>query len=402
MALAEITSLADADVIPTREELVARARALGPRIKQRALEGDAQRQLSKETIAEMKDAGLFRILQPRRWGGYELDLRTFYEVQLVLAEHDMSVGWVHGVVATHSWQMAVFDDRAAQDAWGEDSSALIASSYMPVGKVNTVDGGFNVSGRWRFSSGSHHTDWFFLGAILPPDAEGVAHPATVMIPKEDVTILDTWDVAGLKSTGSHDVVVENAFVPSYRIHRHIDGFNCTSPGNAVNTGPLYRVPFLQAFLRAVSTASIGALQAMVNEFIDYGGGKVTAFGSKTAEDPTAQLIVGEALSAIDEMKTLLFRTMDNLMEIAERGDVPTIEERLRYKYQASEVANRCAVLAGRLYRATGGSGLFNQHPFARVFANINAGRQHMISQYEGFGANYGGFMMGRQNTDFAL
>ena len=146
------------------------------------------------------------------------------ETQMVLAEYDMSVGWVNGVVGVHAWQMGIFDDRAAQDVWGKDSSVLIASSYMPTAKLTPVEGGFRVSGRWRFSSGCNHADWFFLGGILPPDEEGLARPGTLLFPKADVTILDTWDVAGLKGTGSHDVVVEDAFIPSYRIHSHIDGF----------------------------------------------------------------------------------------------------------------------------------------------------------------------------------
>jgi 3-hydroxy-9,10-secoandrosta-1,3,5(10)-triene-9,17-dione monooxygenase len=391
----------DSDTVPTREEILDRVRAIGPSLRARALESDGKRRLVDETVAEMKQAGVFRILQPRRWGGYELDLRTFYETTLLLAEYDMSAGWVHSVVGVHAWQMAIFPDQAARDVWGEDPDVLIASSYMPSAKLTPVEGGFRASGRWRFSSGCHHAQWFFLGGILPPDEEGQIRPGTLLFPKADVKILDTWDVAGLKGTGSHDVVVENAFLPSHRIHRHIDGFRCNSPGNAVNTGWLYRVPFFQAFLRAVSTASIGALQAMTTAFIEYGTGKVSAFAGRTAEDPTAQLAVAESLAALDEMKALLFRNMDNLRAYAERGELPPIEERLRYKFQASEVANRCANLAARLYRSSGGSGLFNAHPFARLLANINAGRQHVVNQYELWGANYGACQLGRENQDIA-
>ena len=403
MAVSEISVIATAqETAPTREELLERVRALGPALKERAQASDDKRKLLDETVQEMKEVGLFRILQPRRWGGYELDLRTFYEVQMLLAEYDMSVGWVHGVVGVHAWQMGIFDDRAAQDVWGEDNSVLIASSYMPTAKLAPVDGGFRVSGRWRFSSGCNHAEWFFLGGILPPDEEGLTRPGTLLFPKADVRILDTWDVAGLKGTGSHDVVVEDAFLPAHRIHRHIDGFRCSSPGNAVNTGWLYKVPFFQAFLRAVSTSSIGALQAMLNEFVAYGSGKVSAFAGKTAEDPTAQLVCGETAAAIDEMRALMFRNFENLRAYAERGETPPVEERLRYKLQASEVANRCALLAARLYRSSGGSGLFNDQPFARLLANINAGRQHVVNQYELWGANYGACLMGRENQDLAL
>jgi 3-hydroxy-9,10-secoandrosta-1,3,5(10)-triene-9,17-dione monooxygenase len=387
---------------PTRLEILARVRALEPALKERVALGDRERRLPQATIRDLKQAGLFRILQPRRWGGYELDLKSFYETQLQLSQYDMSVGWVYGVVGVHSWQLALFDNRAAEDVWGRDDSALIASSYMPAAKLTAVEGGFRISGRWRFSSGCDHADWVFLGGLLPPDEDAQVRPGTFLLPREDIKILDTWNVAGLKGTGSNDVVVQDAFVPAYRIHRHIDGFRCNSPGNAVNTGWLYRVPFFQVFLRSVSTGSLGALQAMVDAFIAYASGKVSAFAGKTADDPTAQLVCAETVSSIDEMKTLLFRNLEHLEEGARRGEVPPPEERLRYKFQASEVAQRCALLAARLYRSSGGSGLLNDLPFARLLADINAGRQHVVNQYELWGANYGASLLGRENQDLAL
>jgi 3-hydroxy-9,10-secoandrosta-1,3,5(10)-triene-9,17-dione monooxygenase len=403
MSLTEVRpTTADESPAPTRDELLDRVRAIGPLVREQARAGDARRGLTDEVVEAIKSAGLFRILQPRRWGGMELDLATFYLVQLELSKYDMSAGWVHGVVGVHAWQAGIFDDRAARDIWGADPSVLIASSYMPAAKLTAVEGGFRASGRWRFSSGCQHADWFFLGGLLAPDEEGQVRPGTLLFPKTDVKILDTWDVAGLQGTGSHDVVVEDAFVPDYRIHRHIDGFRCASPGNAVNTGWLYRVPFFQAFLRAVSTASIGTLSAMTDAFIDYGSGKVGAFGGKTREDPVAQLAVAEARAAVDEMTALMLRNMQRLRECAERREIPPIEERLLYKLQASEVANRCAILGARLYRCTGGSGAFNDHPFARMLANLNVGRQHVVNQYEQWGANYGACLMGRGNEDLAL
>lgn len=403
MAVSEIHTVeGGAGDIPTREELIERARALRPLIQKNEKASAQNRKLEDETVEAMKDAGMFRILQPRRWGGYELDLGTFYLVQKELAKADMSVGWVHGVVGVHAWQMAIFEDRAAADVWSKDTSTLIASSYMPTAKLTPVDGGFRASGRWRFSSGCHHAQWYFLGGFLPTDEEGLVRPGTLMFPREDVKILDTWDVAGLQGTGSHDVVVEDAFIPSYRIHRHIDGFRCSSPGNAVNTSWLYKVPFFQAFLRAVSTASIGALEAMTDVFVDYATDKVSAFGGKTREDPTARLLVARAHAGSQELTTCLLKTMDTLRDYAERGEQPSINERLLFKYQASEVATRCAQLAVEMYRATGGSGLFNEHPFARILANLNAGRQHVVNQNEIYGANYGAFIMGATNEDLAL
>ena len=136
----------------TPELLVQRARDLIPKLKERAAKTESARQLPAETIAEMKAAGLFDVLKPKMYGGYEMDPQVFYDVQMALAEGCMSTAWVYGVVGVHNWQIALFDPRAAQDVFGKDPSTLIASTYMPKGQVTPVEGGFKFSGRWGFSS----------------------------------------------------------------------------------------------------------------------------------------------------------------------------------------------------------------------------------------------------------
>jgi 3-hydroxy-9,10-secoandrosta-1,3,5(10)-triene-9,17-dione monooxygenase len=148
---------------PDPAELVARARALIPTLRARSSQAIAQRKLPDETIADLRTAGLFRILQPKRWGGYEMHPNVFYDVQQVLAEGCMSTGWVYGVVGGHPYELALFPDAAQREVWGQDDTVLVSSSYQPVGKVERVDGGFRLSGQWGFSSGSQHCDWVLLG-----------------------------------------------------------------------------------------------------------------------------------------------------------------------------------------------------------------------------------------------
>src|SRR5262245_43887454 len=154
--------------IPTRAELVERARAMKPVLRERAAAARDAATLPAATMQEFRDAGFFKILQPRRWGGYEMDPQVFFDVQIAVAECDMSSAWVLGGIAAHQFQIALFDVRAREDVWGSDNATLISSSYQPVGKVERVDGGFLLSGRWGFSSGCEHCDWTFLGSIVPP------------------------------------------------------------------------------------------------------------------------------------------------------------------------------------------------------------------------------------------
>ncbi len=246
--------------------LIERAEQMIPVLAQRAAQAEADGRIPEETVADMQAAGFFKVLQPRRHGGYELDPQTFFRIQTALARGCMSTAWVYGVVGVHNWQLALFDERAQQEVWGNNASTLIASTYMPVGKVTPVDGGFRFSGHWKFSSGSELCEWIFLGGLVPPSEPGGAYDyRTFLLPRSDYRIVRNWDVLGLRATGSHDIVVDDVFVPEYRTHRAVDGAMGTSPGLAVNDVPLYRLPFAQIFVRAVCTACIGALEGTLDD-----------------------------------------------------------------------------------------------------------------------------------------
>jgi 3-hydroxy-9,10-secoandrosta-1,3,5(10)-triene-9,17-dione monooxygenase len=379
---------------PSADELVARARAMIPALKARAQAQADNRRLLPETVAEIKAAGLFRVLQPKRWGGYEMDPIVFADVQMALAEGDMSTAWVYGVVGVHAFQIALFDDRAAQDVWGEDSSVLIASTYMPTGRATPAEGGYRFSGKWKFSSGVEHCDWIFLGGL-----NDKGEYCTFLLPKSDYTVVDTWDVMGLKGTGSQDIHVHDVFVSDYRVHRTADAYGGTSPGNAVNTGPLYRYPFVQVFFRAVTNGCIGALQAMLDDFRAYGAARITTVGSSTANDPDAQLACAEAASEIDEMKLVLRRNFGEIDAAARRGELPTTEQRLLYRYQSSVVAERCLNAAAKMFKSAGGSGLYASQSFGRIYADLIAARQHVSNQSQVGGRGFGAVLLGLENKD---
>jgi len=144
--------------VKTREEiqLLEQARRLVPALKNRTARADREFRVPDETIYELQQAGLLRALQPRAFGGYEVDPRTFFEIQMILAEGCMSTAWIYGVMGVHPWQLARYPIEAQRDVWGQDQSTLISSTYMPVAKVTVVEGGYRISGRWGFSSGSEH------------------------------------------------------------------------------------------------------------------------------------------------------------------------------------------------------------------------------------------------------
>jgi 3-hydroxy-9,10-secoandrosta-1,3,5(10)-triene-9,17-dione monooxygenase len=207
---------------------------------------------------------------------------------------------------------------------------------------------------------------------------------------------------GLKATGSKDIVVKDVFVPEYRTHKASDGFMGTNPGRDTFTAPLYKLPFGQIFVRAVSTAAIGGLQGALNCFKDFGAVRVGNMGAKTSEQVPAQMAVADTAVAIDEMKTTLKRNFSELMDAAKQGRMIDLNDRLLYRYQASLVVERCAKHAYQLHSACGGAGIFSDFPMIRYFMDILSARAHYANNPDIFGRNFGGVALGRENTDFFI
>jgi 3-hydroxy-9,10-secoandrosta-1,3,5(10)-triene-9,17-dione monooxygenase len=396
-------NLADkVDAIPSHAELVARARALVPVLAERAAQTEQDRIVPKASIDELQAAGFFRVLGPKRWGGYELGLEVANDIAMILAEGCMSTAWVYAVLAVEPFLIALFDERVAQDVWGNDPAVLVCgtSAGGPGNKAVPVEGGFRVTGRWRFASGCDHTEWTFLGGCHVADPAGTSAEWRMLLPRSDYQIVDTWQVAGLRGTGSRDLVVEDAFVPAYRAIKQLDLFNGTGPGQTVNTAPLFRIPFGQLFALSVSTLMLGGLQGMLDAYLAYGRKRIARGIGPTAQDPVAQLLCAEIAVTIAECKLAFNSNIAKLTEYAQRGESAPLQERMQYKFQTAYAVERASLLAARLFKAAGASGIYVEtSPFGRFLADINVGRQHVNNQYEPAGRNWGRMMLGGNEAD---
>jgi 3-hydroxy-9,10-secoandrosta-1,3,5(10)-triene-9,17-dione monooxygenase len=397
-------AVADVAENPNPDTLISRARAMLPILKSRSEAAAMDRCIPADTIREMKEAGFFRVLQPKRWGGYEMDPQVFLEIQMALAEGCMSTAWVYGVVGVHPFQLALFDANAQQDVWATDDTTLMSSSYQPVGKVERVEGGFLLSGRWGFSSGCDHCEWVLLGSMVPPaEAGGPPDMRTFLLPRKDYTIVYDWNVFGLQGTGSHGIIVDKAFVPEYRTHRGVDGFALTNPGQAVNTAPLYRVPWAQVFVRAVSTAAIGALQGALDGYKSIVAKRIsTNTGQATKTDPAALNAAARTQSAILEMKTVLHRNFGEIMASVRAGREIPLTDRLRYRYESSQIVRRCADLCDELMPLVGGRAIYMDSPIVRFWLDLNAARAHVANDPNLIGRSLGAMYLGEQVQEFFI
>ncbi|WP_236612990.1 acyl-CoA dehydrogenase family protein [Sphingobium quisquiliarum] len=367
--------------IPTAEALIERARAMIPTLRERARACTLAHNVPAETVAEMKAAGFFRVLQPKRYGGYEMHPNVFFEIQKALAEGCMSTGWIYGVLGCHPFELALFHDEAQKEVWGDDPDMLVSSTYQPVGKVEKVEGGFYLSGRWGFSSGSTHCGWVLLGAINFDTNGGPPDMRTFLLPRPDYQVIEgTWDTFGLQGTGSFDIVVDRVFVPEYRTHKASDGFACKNPGQETNTAPLYRMPWAQLFVRSVSTAAFGGTRAAIQAGIDIMNSRVSSNTGKAAKaDPVLHAALARAIAEVNEMELTHRATFNEMIDYAERNEPVPMERRALFAYQSSNVVRRMADLVDDIVKLLGGRAIYMSSPIIQPWLDLHAARAHVAN-----------------------
>ena len=382
-------------------DFVALARAAKATLRARARQANEDRVVPTETIDEFKRSGLFRILQPKRWGGHEAHPLIFFDSAIEVAAACPSSAWVLGVVAVHNWQLALFPEEAQHDVWADDPDTLTASSYMPVGKLTRVEGGYRLSGSWGFSSGSDHCRWMLLGAYATEGPSGERDMLTLLLPRSDYELVDDWFVSGLRATGSKSVRVEEAFVPEHRVHRMSHAYRLRSPGNEVNTAPLYRVPFGQIFTRTVATPAIGMLQGALEAFLELNANRCgRADGAKAADDPANLEACAAALLAMREARALMRNDWNEMMAKAEAGERIELDDRVAYRANAGAVTDRMVRALDDLFMASGGSAIFVNQGIQSFFQDIHAARAHHANNPLKTARNHGGLLMGQTTNDF--
>ncbi|WP_430791645.1 3-hydroxy-9,10-secoandrosta-1,3,5(10)-triene-9,17-dione monooxygenase oxygenase subunit [Actinoplanes sp. G11-F43] len=367
------------------EAVLAGVRELLPVLRDRAQETEDRRALAPETVKALAETGFFRLLQPARFGGHEAHPLTFLTGVREIASACGSTGWVASVIGVHAWQLALFPDRAQQDVWGGDTGTRMSSSYAPTGRIERVDGGYRVTGRWSFSSGCDHATWVLLGGIVPPGDDGTpADFKTFLLPAADYTIEDVWHTVGLRGTGSNDIVVDGAFVPEHRSLSFNDTSRCRCPGQEQNPGPLYRIPYASIFSYAITTPIIGMATGAYRAHVDHMRERVRASyaGVKAAEDPHSQVRVAEAAGDIDSAWFALEADMRELMDLTTAGTRLPMPLRLRVRrdqVRGTELAIRAV---DRLFENSGGRALRTGTPIQRFWRDAHAGRVHAINDPE--------------------
>jgi 3-hydroxy-9,10-secoandrosta-1,3,5(10)-triene-9,17-dione monooxygenase len=348
--------------------------ALVPALRERAARAEAERIMLPETLADLHRAGTLRCLQPKRWGGMELDYIAFVDFAEAAARGCASTGWNVGNLLIHHWMLALYDDKAQREVWGENPEALIASGIAyPQGSGRKVPGGFTVSGRWNFSSAVNVADWNML-ACLVKDGDKVIDHRMCLFHKSEYKIVDDWHVLGMRSTGSMTVEAKDVFIPEYRA---LCGYDLRGgvpfPGAAGNPGAVYRVPFSAMAAHGIGGAAVGNAQAALDLTVEAVKQRSTSYQSLKMRDiQTVQVRVGAAGARIDAARELLRRNCREAMEIARAGvqaDAPT---KLRFKRDLAYAAQLATEAVDLLHAMAGANGIYDSYPIQRIFRDAHA------------------------------
>ncbi|MDH2355998.1 acyl-CoA dehydrogenase family protein [Bradyrhizobium sp. SSUT112] len=385
--------------------MVAKARALVPRLRDRAARTEELRHLPPETELDLHEAGLFRMLQPRRIGGAELDYVALIDCADLLGQADASVAWNLANLASHHWMLGMFEPTAQDLVWGRDPDALIASSFIfPAGRATRVEGGYRLHGSWPFSSGVASCAWNMLASVVYSDdeADGIEY-RIFLLPKDDYKVLDTWNVAGLRGTGSCDVEVRDAFVPGYMTVAVGDLDGGPTPGSKLNPNPLYALPVFSLFPYVLSGVALGNAQACLDDYAEVVRHRISTYNRARLSDfQSTQIKIAEASAKIDAARLIMRSACLNATEDARRGHIPDMATKTRYRRDGAFSVNFCTDAVSMLFAASGARGLFTTGVLQRQFRDAHAINSHLAFNFDAAGTNYGRVALGLPSENLTL
>ncbi|HUI28128.1 MAG TPA: acyl-CoA dehydrogenase family protein [Candidatus Kryptonia bacterium] len=356
---------------------ISAARRLAAGIRDRADEIERERRLPAELVAALSEAGLFRLCVPRSLGGGEVDVTTMIRAIEEIAYADGSAGWCVMIGATSGLVSGYLAADAAREIYGA-ASAITGGVFAPLGNATVVESGYRVSGRWAFASGCQHCGWLMGGCVVFDDGKprllssGLPDSRMMLFPLRDVEIIDTWTVAGLRGTGSHDMAVKELFVPAERSVALVTD-------RPQQSGPLYAFPVFGLLALGIAGVALGIARNAIDELIRLAGAK-TPSGSrrKLADRAVIQMQVAQAEALLRSARAFLFETVNETWQAAQSEGAISIQRRALLRLAATHTTISCAGVVDLMYNAGGGTSIYATNPLQRCFRDIHVVTQHMM------------------------
>jgi len=379
------------------EEISRRIAAIAPILAENAEACVRARSVVPASMQAMIEAGLFRIVQPAKVGGYELDLRIQYDAVTAVSQICPSSGWILMVMGAHHFCLGAWPEQAQQQVFGGKTDGLVSGTLAWQGKARQVDGGYRVDGRWQFCSGVDRSTWVILGCA---DAESGGPGVHVVVPRDQIVIDDTWYVLGMEGTGSKDVIAKDLFVPADMAVDTRELMKGSSPHTLCHRTNLFRVSADSILSGSVPAAILGSAKFALEKFIERTRERrAIVTGARKAEHGPTQLRLAESMAEV-QCAELLVRDAAELMgAVGQSGEGATdMGYRARVKWQAAYAAELCRRAVSRLFAGSGAHGVYHSSLLQAAFRNVNVGAQHASIDFDTSGELYGRMRLGLLST----
>ena len=350
------------------------------RLADRADEAERLRRLPGATVSEFKQTDLFRLLLPARFGGIQASFPELLEPVRRMAHGCASSAWTLGFYALHNWMLSLFDPRVQEEVFAS-GPVLAPAPLAPTGRGSPTDGGLRLTGRWSWATGAMDADWVIVGALIERQDRIV--PALVVVPADEVEVADVWHTAGMRGTGSHDVVITDVFVPEHRTVAVADIYAGTAPGARAHNVPTYRWPMVPALALVAAMPVLGAAERVTELFAERLGGRVLAYSGVAQKDqPAAQIRLGDARVRLRALRALIAETADGIEQIVADGERVSRAVRAEARLAAAHTVHECRAIIADLLEASGASAQFLSNPLQRAKRDVDIASGHVVFDYD--------------------
>lgn len=378
----------------------------GAELKAEAPKGDELGKLTDRTVEILRESQGMKLLLAKDLGGLEAHPNDFLDWAMAVGEYQPSAGWIAGVVGVHPFEISVMHPKLQQEIFGDDPDVWTASPYAPFGRAIPVDGGFRFTGRWPFSTGTDHSDWVILGGMVADEQGNPVMPPDIrhfVLPRGDYEIVeDSWNVLGLKGTGSKDVQMTDVFVPDYRV---VSGAAMSEGEHARERRPgtpLFQIPFGTIFPAAISAGTFGITRAAVKAFTEHMASRVSVQGTVAKTEPTQLATLAKAEADVEasicHFKSLIAQMYDAVCD----GHVVTPEERLKFRADQVRSTDRAIQAVDELFRLAGSSSINEGQDIERIWRDLHVAATHICNVREPAYAAWGQARFGGQVPPGAL
>ncbi|MCR8718346.1 flavin-dependent monooxygenase [Pseudomonas syringae] len=358
-------------------------KAVLPTIAANASQAEKDRKVPEQNIALIKGIGLHRAFQPRAYGGLEMSLPAFCDCIALLAGACASTAWAVSLLCTHSHQLSMFAKQLQDELWLDDPDSTASSSIAPFGKIEEVEGGVLFSGEMGWSSGSDHAEWAILGCRRKND-EGGQDYCFAVLPRSDYGIRDDWCAAGMRGSGTKTLIVNNVFVPNYRIQKAKEMMEGKSAGFGLYPdSKIYFTPYRPYFASGFSTVSLGVAERMLDAFREKTRNRVRAYtGAQVGAATPALMRLAESTHQVAAARAFLEKTWQEHAEHGERHEYPSKETLAFWRTNQAYAVKMCIQAVDRLFEAAGGGAWMESNELQRLWRDSHMTGAHAYTDYD--------------------